>query len=284
MIQLSNNYVICRGEVLLAQERYDTILRILIEKNTIKVSEIMEVCGVSHETARRDLEVLQENGFAKRVHGGAVLIPQNLPDNGMRFNARSIRKKLHTENLAVAATAAKLINSGDTVFLDAGTTMGYLAENLQNATDLSILTPSIYVINALGGMKNKVICLGGVLSSEEQCFIGIITHTTLSSFYIDKAFISCAGLRLENDALTDYDIDGISRKLIRERAAEMILVMNSDKLHNRAFVEVFSLSGIDTLVVDAHICSEDADAIRQKGINLIIAPLISDQDNSEGIE
>jgi len=248
-------------------------------KNTVKVSEIMELCGVSHETARRDLEVLQENGFARRVHGGAVLIPQNLSDNG-HFNARTDRKKLHAENLAVAATAAKLINSGDTVFLDAGTTMGHLAENLRNVADLSILTPSMYVINALEGTKSKVICLGGILSIEEQCFIGVVTHTTLSQFYVDKAFLSCAGLRLQNDVLTDYDTDGISRKLIRERATEMILVMNSDKLHNQAFVEVFSLSGIDTLVVDAHISPEDANTIRDKGINLIIAPLIADQDSA----
>ena len=93
---------------MLAQERCDLIARVLLEKGTIKVSEVMQLCKVSHETARRDLETLQENGLAKRVHGGAVLIPQDDIPSPIHGATPKFRRQFHAGNLAVAQAAAKL--------------------------------------------------------------------------------------------------------------------------------------------------------------------------------
>ena len=268
---------------LLAQERYNAILRALIENNTIKVSQVMALCGVSHETARRDLEVLQENGVAKRVHGGAMLLPQSVSGNGVSFQIKDLPHKSQAENVVVARAAAQMIRPGDTIFLDNGRTMQHLAEAIRDVSDLTVLTPSLAVINTLNGSSTKVVSLGGELLQEEDCFIGALTQRALSSYNVDKAFLSCAALHLRNGYLMDYDTYGLPRQLIRDHSDEMILVTNSEKLHSKAFVNVFPLSQIDTLVIDSDVSEDDIEWIRNKGLNLIIAPMEpSADDNGKG--
>ena len=88
---------------MLAQERYDLIARVLTEKNSIKVSEVMKLCNISHETARRDLEALQEQGLAKRVHGGAVIaVPSG---NASTAGASNYSQRSYSSNMSVAKAA-----------------------------------------------------------------------------------------------------------------------------------------------------------------------------------
>ncbi|MDL2235326.1 DeoR/GlpR family DNA-binding transcription regulator [Christensenellaceae bacterium OttesenSCG-928-L17] len=257
---------------MLARERFDIILKALIEKNTIKVSDVMKLCSVSHETARRDLESLQEHGYARRVHGGAVLIPHRIPDETVLLPARSRESNYRAEHLALAQAAAKVIQPGDSVYIDHGTTMTHLAQCMHNMQDLIVLTPSLHAIHALSESKNKTISLGGELLSNESLFVGTLTQTAFTKFYVDKAFISCAGLQIEKGYLTDYETHGLSRQLIREHATKLYLVVTSEKIGVNAFFDVFPLDGIDTIVVDQNIRQEDIELLQGKGIELIIVP------------
>lgn len=261
---------------MLAQERYDLIARVLLEKSTIKVSEVMQLCNVSHETARRDLETLQENGLAKRVHGGAVLIPQDDNTSPIHGATPKFRRQFHAGNLAAAQAAAKLVRSGSTILLDGGRTMAHLAHYVRDIHDLSVVTPSLLVINELSDTEVNLYSLGGSLSHEEYTYYGKITSSNLSLFNVDIAFISCAGLDTQQGYITDYDDLGLSRSLIHSHAEKLVLVISSEKLHTRAFSNVYPISQVDTIVVDERLSSEDEEFLRSLGSELIIAPMIYD--------
>ncbi|MBE6918807.1 MAG: DeoR/GlpR transcriptional regulator [Ruminococcaceae bacterium] len=265
---------------MLAQERYDLIARVLAEKNSIKVSEVMQLCDISHETARRDLEALQEQGLARRVHGGAVLVPQSgtastASDSG-RYSACT-----HSGNVAVAKAALSLVHAGDTILLDAGRTVSHLAHYIRDLPDLFVVTPNLLVINELRDGRVHLHGLAGELHHEEYAFTGKMTQTTFSAFNVDTAFISCAGLDLTQGYLTDYDDCGISRSLIREHSSRMVLLLNSDKLRIRAFSNLCPISILDTIIVDDRISPEHEEMLRSTGVEVIIAPMLGETDDAE---
>ncbi len=255
---------------MLAQERYDLISRVLNEKNTIKVSEVMQLCNVSHETARRDLETLQEQGIAKRVHGGAVLMSQSGTTSPV---PTEYPYRFYSGNMSVAKAAAGLVRAGDTILLDAGRTVSHLAHYIRDIPDLFVVTPNLLVINELRDGSVHLHGLAGELSHDEYCFTGKLTQTTFSSFNVDIAFISCAGLDLKQGFLTDYDDVGLSRALVREHSTRMVLLLNSAKLRVRAFSNLCPLTLMDTIVVDDRISPEEEEMLRSFGPEVIIAPM-----------
>lgn len=265
---------------MLAHERYDILTKILLEKNTIKVTEAMVACKVSHETSRRDLEVLQEMGIAKRVHGGAVLITQN-GKSVKEPIPMQVQHKLHAGNMAAAKKASQLVHPGDVIFLDSGRTMGHLAQYLRELENLTVVTPSLFVVHNLFGSKVQVICLGGELRPEENTFIGYLTSKALSTFNFDKAFYSCAGLNLKTGLISEYDLLGIHRDFIREHAQKVILVINSEKLRIESPVNFGSLKSVDTIVVDELIKPDEIETITAMGIALEIGPMLESTDDDE---
>lgn len=263
---------------MLAHDRYDILTKILLEKNTITVTEAMATCKVSHETARRDLEVLQEMGIAKRVHGGAVLIVQNDKTSKNPVPPQA-QHKLHAGNMAAAKKASHLVRPGDVIFLDSGRTMGHLAQYLREVDNLTVVTPSLFVVHNLFGSKVQVICLGGELRPEENTFIGYLTNKALSNFNFDKAFFSCAGLSLKTGQIYEYDLLGIHRDFIREHAQKVILVINSEKLRIESPVNFGSLKSVDKVVVDELIKPEEQESITAMGIELEIGPMLESADD-----
>ena len=259
---------------MLAQERYDLIARVLTEKNSIKVSEVMKLCNISHETARRDLEALQEQGLAKRVHGGAVIaVPSG---NASTAGASNYSQRSYSSNMSVTKAALSLVHAGDTILLDAGRTVSHLAHYIRDLPDLFVVTPNLLVINELRDGRVHLHGLAGELSHDEYCFTGKMTQATFSAFNVDTAFISCAGIDLKQGYLTDYDDMGISRALIREHSDRMVLLLNSDKLHTRAFSNLCPISMLDTIIVDDRISPEHEEILRNSGVEVIIAPMLGD--------
>lgn len=261
---------------MLAQERYDLITRVLTEKKSIKVSEVMKLCNTSHETARRDLEALQEQGIAKRVHGGAVVaIP---PSSSSGADTSRYSQHSYSSNMSVAKAALDLVHPGDTILLDAGRTVSHLAHFIRDLPDLFVVTPNLLVINELRDGRVHLHGLAGELSHDEYCFTGKMTQATFSAFNVDTSFISCAGIDLKQGYITDYDDLGISRSLIREHSDRMVLLLNSDKLHTRAFSNLCPISMLDTVIVDERISPEHEEILRSTGVEVIIAPILGEVD------
>lgn len=228
-----------------AQERQQGILDILKKNDIIRVSDIVRTFDVSLETARRDLIYLQDSGYATRINGGAVYKHQStaVPHGRMQTS--------FSEKNAIAKAAANMVHNGETIIMDAGTTVQLMARNLKNHHYLTIITHSLMVLEELRDTDNEIIMLGGVLRPEEQVFYSSETERMLKRYYVDKAFFSCMGITLK-DGMTDLT-DTLDREILRQHSEQMILLADSSKWGFRSRIKMGELNMVDTFVVDDHL-------------------------------
>jgi len=233
-----------------SEQRKKMLLEQLRMEGQVKVSEFARKGSISEETVRRDLLLLEREGHAKRVYGGAV---QAKPAS---FEPPYLhRQKVKAEEKAlIGRKAAELISSGDTIVIDVGTTTLELAKAIYGKTRLTVLTNSIAVAYHLmeslneGRFSGKIIVIGGQLNPEQQSLSGAPGEQEMTQFRVDKAFISIGGLSPKR-GISDYDLGEtiLSRRMI-DAASRTIVLADDSKLGKEAFVEIAPLRRIDAIV------------------------------------
>lgn len=218
----------------------------------VKVPELSVQFHVSEETIRRDLIMLEREGEARRVYGGAVQVK---PSSSNYEPPYLMRQQLHASaKERIGRTAAELIDSGDTIAIDVGTTALQLARVIEGRERLTVLTNSIavayYLMESLnsGRFTGKIIVIGGELNPEQKSLSGVAGERMLSQFRVDKAFISIGGISM-NRGISDYDLNeaGMSRRLV-EAADQTIVLTDDSKLGKEAFAEIVPLKQVHTIV------------------------------------
>ncbi len=251
-----------------AQQRHQAILERLQEEKAIKASELMERFNVSFETVRRDLEHLEKAGRLRRVHGGAVLsrldYTKELPLN-MREGAYVEEKR------EVARIAARFVNEGMSIAMDASTTNHHLARLLKNQiTRLTVITNSLAIAQELSDVPGyRIILPGGVLHNEEQSMIGELAEQFTAMFHADLFFMSISGATLE-EGLTDYGIGEVQvKKVMLQNAKRTIALADSSKLGAVSLLKVCGADEVECLITDSAVEPEFAESFKSKGIEVI---------------
>ncbi len=176
-------------------EKRKLYIRHAIKNNgAVQVNELARELKVSEMTVRRDLSDLENEGFLKRTHGGAV-----------REVSRSyeppftVRRTINFEAKAlIAVKAASYVEEGDTIAVDSGTTALEFAKQLQSFRNLTIVTPSIHIASMfLTNPGVETILSGGLVRKTEGSMVGDLTRKTFENLYFDKFFMSTAGLSAE---------------------------------------------------------------------------------------
>lgn len=251
---------------MLAQERHKIILDMLKETKILKTADIIKKFGVSVETVRRDLEELESRNKLERIYGGAIAITSKSIEP--TYDSRT--KTSYDYKVAIGKTTANLINDGDTIILDIGTTTLEVAKNLKNK-NITVITSSLPIINELANTNVKIYCIGGFLRPNELSMSGAIPLYALKQFYVDKAFIGAGGVTFA-DGVSDYNLEEAQvRKLVIERANKIILVTDNSKFGVNAFAFVCPLESIDTIVTDCDINDDILKNIKERNIEIIIA-------------
>ncbi len=265
---------------MLAKERQNKILEILYEKKVVKISEIVRLFNVSNETARRDLESVQDLGIAKRVYGGAMLLEESGWKGEPLYgsNGRWSKQKGREERDAIGKKAAEFIHEGDSICLGVGTTVHEISKHLTGMKNLTVLTNSIAVLTSLADSDITLYILGGLVDVNERMMEGAITENSLKMFYVDKAFIGAAGVTFDG-GITDYHLQEASFKsLICEHANKVYLVAHSAKFGTNAFSYSCPLNKVDVIITDPNLPKEYADQIREMGIELVFADMPSEEE------
>lgn len=236
---------------MLQQERYDKILQKLKKEKKVYVIELSEWLNVTPETIRRDLAWLEKEQKLRRVHGGAIRFLQTQQEQHF---ARKMNMQLEAKK-RIGQAAAELVQDGDTIVIDVGTTTIHLAGAIKNVKDVTIVTNSLAGADRLnasleeGRFAGKVILLGGELNPMQRSVAGAMTVQMLEKFYFDKAFISCGGL-MENSVM-DYDLnESIVSSVMVKQSSEAILLADQSKLGARSFQQICPLSAIDYVISD----------------------------------
>lgn len=248
-------------------DRRNQIIDMVAQQRTVKNTELMERFDISIETVRRDLEYLEQQGYLRRVYGGAVV---NVSLSSEPEYAS--RAKVHfKEKMAIAAEAAKLVEPRDAIYLGVGTTVQAMTRFLRNAGELTVFTNALRTAVELSENPNcNVILSGGKVRPKELTLSGFPAEENLDFFNVDKAFIGIGGVTEAGG--TDFHIDEarLHRRLVK-RARQAIVLADSGKLGLRAVVNVCPLEDIDVLITDSGAPKQLVRELEQAGVKVIIA-------------
>jgi DeoR/GlpR family transcriptional regulator of sugar metabolism len=249
---------------LTAYERRQLLIEMLRKQPGLRVREIAAALGVSEGTIRNDLDALETEERLKRVHGGAVLA-----DTGQFQNNSFIRrfKQNTAAKLAIAREAAGLVNSGDSIMLDASSTSYYLARALAGRSKLRVMTNGFEVARELAqNPSNTVVLIGGVVNNDSSSVTGLLSEQIIAEMHIEKAFFSCSGFSLER-GMTEVHIEEaqLKRKAI-ESAARVIALIDSSKFGKEDLTSFASARQITCLYTDSGLTQEWAARLKQAGI------------------
>lgn len=261
------------SEPAMQSERRRMIVELVQANGSKRVAQLCDLFAVSEMTIRRDLRDLEREGLLRRVHGGAVI---NLgrsyePPYAMRTTRNEARKQ------AIGRRAAELVLDGDSIALDVGTTTLELAQALRGKRNLTILTASLAIANAVVKHLSltsdvRLILTGGIVRAGELSMIGPVPARTYGEYHVDKAFIGVGGLDLEA-GLTEYNLDdALVKKALIQNARRRIVLADSSKIGRTTFTAVAPLSVVDSLVTDDAIPPEMRSALQAAGIEVLIVP------------
>lgn len=252
---------------LVGEERKRIILDLLHRNGNVTTSELVGRFGVSKETVRRYLDELERKDLLRKVYGGAVK-----PSAGRDEPPHLERMALHREEKGkIGRLAADLVNDGEVVFLDEGTTTLAIIPCLAQR-GLTLLTHSFPAASLLmdrlsqGFFDGRVIFLGGEIDARHARSTGSMTEEWLDRHYVDKAFISVDGLHPEGGlSCIDIGKSGISRRAIAH-AAETVVVADSSKLGRRFPYKIHDFEGVSRIVCDQKPPSAWSGILKKHGI------------------
>jgi DeoR family transcriptional regulator of aga operon len=184
------------------------------------------------------------------------------------------------EKRAIADAALQLLQKDQVIAMDAGTTCLYLARAIPEQMPLTIITHSAYLPVELAGRPNlQVICTGGVLQWPSLCYVGSEAETLLRRFNMQCAFLGAQGVALNVGCTDNINLLEIKLKSIMvEQARETIILADSSKLDRVAMASFARLSQVRTLITDENADPEVVRAIRDVGVDVIVAPLAPNSD------
>jgi DeoR/GlpR family transcriptional regulator of sugar metabolism len=252
----------------LPSQRRQAILRRLTAQGEAGFAELAEEFGVSEMTIRRDLEMLEAEGLARRVRGGAISVVSRSyePPFAVRTATAADAKE------AIGSAAADLVNDGDTAVIDVGTTALALARALHGKRGLTVVTPSLPVAVELGADPDvRVVVTGGHVRSGELSLTGGMAEDSFATLNCDLAFIGIAGI-CASPGLTEYNPDDARVKRAAIAAARRVIVLaDASKLGRVAFSTVAPLSVVDVLVTDAPADHHVTQEIAAAGVSIVEA-------------
>lgn len=224
-------------------ERESKILQILTDDGNLSITDIGKTLNVSVVTARGDLDSLAEKGFIIRTRGGGI----------PAFHPSILeRQKLNVEEKnRIAREAASLVENGDTIMIEAGTTTALIAKYLLGKRDITIVSNSALIIPyARSNPAITLISVGGEFKAPTESFVGPLALRELAQYHVRYAFVGTDGFS-EDVGLTTHLTDGAEIvKKMAEQARSTILVADSSKYGRAGFVRVLPLSLIALLITD----------------------------------
>ena len=251
---------------MLAIERRNAILEKLQAERRVVVSELSQIYKVSEETIRRDLEKLENDGFAIKSYGGAVINENANVD--LPFNIRKKRNVISKQKIAEVISSR--IKDGTSIMLDASSTAVYIAKALKERKNLTLITNSIEILIEMFDTPNvNVLSTGGAMREGSFALVGPQTDKMLNSYHVDMAIVSEKGFDLETGMTDTEELHANNKKTMLHAGREKVLAVDSSKFGKTAFTEIGTLEDISMVVTDAKPDEVWLQAFKEYGIECI---------------
>jgi DeoR family fructose operon transcriptional repressor len=218
---------------LLTPERHRIILQLLNDKNVVKIQEIMELTNSSESTIRRDLSLLEEQKFLKRIHGGASRLQGKLKEPSMvEKSSKNLQEKKQ-----IAKYAASLVEEGDCIYLDAGSTVIEMIEFL-SIKNIAVVTNGLMHLPLLVNKGIPTYLIGGLAKSKTNAFIGRGALAGLDLYRFDKCFIGVNGIHPQFGFTTPDQEEAMVKQKAISLSREAYVLADSTKFTEISFAKI----------------------------------------------
>lgn len=211
---------------MLTEQRYELILKMLEEKSSITVNEVKELLNTSESTVRRDITALHNAKKLTKVFGGAVKL-----ENIVNSYEPTVAQKLEVneaEKRKIAQYAADLVVDGDFLYLDAGTTTGYMLESLKDK-NITVVTNAVDHAKRLATMGIKVFLIGGELKGSTEAVVGSQAVQMIKKYHFTKAFLGTNGILFKAGFTTPDANEAIVKSVALEQSREIYILADYGK-------------------------------------------------------
>ena len=253
---------------MITYERRQSLLDLLRKQPGLNVPDLAATLDVSEGTVRNDLNALELQGLLTRVHGGAVLHPQEQFQNNSfvrRYQQNAAAK------LAIAREATALVSNDASILLDASTTAYYFAKALSDRQRLRVMTNGFEVARELAqNTTNTVILIGGIVNNESSSVTGLLSEHIIEELHIQKAFLSCSGFNLERGMTEVHLAEAQLKRKVIESSQELFALVDSSKFGKEDLTSFARPEKISRLFTDQRLSPDWAEALRRAGVEFTI--------------
>ena len=251
----------------LPAERHRRIEGILRERRVVRVSTLSEQIGVSEVTIRRDLEALERRGILERTHGGAVLT-QRMRAEPAYVEAISSNPEAKRR---IAQAAADLVDAGDTLYLNGGTTTLQVFRHLR-APGLKVITNHVGIALESAEHDFDLLLVGGHYRAPSNSVVGPFATEALRRTHATRAYLGVEGVSVASGLTSPVAAEAeIARVMIEQARGRVVIVADHSKIGTVADFVIAPLEAADTLVVDDAVDEEYRDRLVEAGVDVIVA-------------
>ncbi len=248
-------------------QRRAKIIKMLEQEGQVQVPTLSRLFNVSPVTIRNDLAQLEQKNMLIRTRGGAIR-PQRV---GIDFKLNEKAKKHFKEKQAIGRKAAELIQDGDTIILDSGTTTMEIAKNLCDFQNLTVITNALNIAQQLADCKNiRVIVPGGILRKNALSLVGPMAESAIRNYYCDKFFLGVDGIDAQYGVSTPNAEEAYLNRIMIELARETFVVTDSSKFKKRSFAFIAPMSKIHYVITDKNIPEDEKANLEKAGLQVIL--------------
>lgn len=226
------------------KQRLELLSQYVKQRHFVTLEECTSMLKTSESTVRRDFEELESKGILKRFHGGAEYVRKNAEETSIQN--RIVQNKENKD--VIAHYAASLVEDGDTIFLDAGSTVINMIPYLQDK-DVRVVTNGVTHIELLTKLGISTTLLGGVIKTITSAIVGEEAEVQLSNYFFDKAFLGINSISKENGYSTPDQREAIIKKIVIRRSGKTYFLASTEKFNTNSFSKVADLDAV-TLITD----------------------------------
>jgi DeoR family transcriptional regulator, aga operon transcriptional repressor len=252
---------------MLLGERRQHILAVVQSEGRALVGDLSKKLGISQITIRKDLDYLQSRGLIERTHGGALPAQVGaLADP----NLQQKEKQHHQEKLRIATAAVKLVQEGQCIMLDSGTTTTALARVLKKFNSLTIITNAVNIAAELAGTNFEVIMTGGTLRKNSFSLVGPLAEDVLREMHADILFLGVDGFDVNVGPTTPNVLESRVNRIMVESATHTVVLCDSTKFKHKSLARIVPTAAIHQVITDKNLPSETADILRGMNVEVTL--------------
>jgi DeoR family myo-inositol catabolism operon transcriptional repressor len=239
----------------------------IYEQKTVTLDKLCQRFGVSKNTIRRDINELITYGNIKKIYGGVTVQPIK---ELVSFDERNVRKWAAKQR--ISAKAAELVEDGDIIFIDSGTTTSHLIDYIKDRKNLTVITNSLeIIIRAIPYENINLISLSGTLNRKTLSFTGYSAVNVLCGYNISKAFMAATGISVSNGASNSSPLEYEIKHTAVQRSRQVYLLADSCKFNVISLMTYCKLEEIDILVTDEEPPAEFTEVFTENRHKILIA-------------